>query len=67
MRDLRDEVEELFESALPENEELVEVVYIALTKRPESVEGQYNFTIGAAKKNQNDIRKQMLLKAMEVF
>lgn len=67
MRDLRDEVEELFESALPENEELVEVVYIALTKRPENVEGQYNFTIGAGKQNKNDIRKQMLLKAMEVF
>lgn len=67
MRDLRDEVEELFESALPEGEELVEVVYIALTKRPEHVEGQYGFTIGAGKQNQNDIRKQMLLKAMEVF
>lgn len=67
MRDLRDEVEELFESALPEGEELVEVVYIALTKRPENVEGQYNFTIGAGKQNKNDIRKQMLLKAMEVF
>lgn len=67
MRDLRDEVGELFESALPEGEELVEVLYIALTKRPESAEGQYNFTIGAAKRNENSIRKQMLLKAMEVF
>ena len=67
MRDLRDEVEELFESALPEGEELVEVVYIALTKRPEHVEGEYSFTIGAAKRSESGLRKQMLLKAMEVF
>lgn len=67
MRDIREELVDLFKSAMPEGDELVEVVYVALSQSPEDAEGEYNFTVGAGLKNGNQLRKQMLTKAMEVF
>ena len=67
MRDIREELVDLLKSALPEGDELVEVVYVALSQSPEDAEGECSFTVGAGLKNGNQLRKQMLTKAMEVF